>query len=100
VVVVAGGGHDRGEVERQLVRLALGGRGRVRAELLDRRRRRRVRADGRVGRGLRRVRGDFLQQRVLEQLLVDDLLELERGELQQLDRLLQQRGHDDPLALP
>ena len=34
------------------------------------------------------------------QLLAHHLLQLEGGELEELDRLLQQRGHDDPLAHP
>ena len=68
---------------------------------LGRRRRRRLRL--RRGGGLRRVlglRGHFLQQRVLQQLLLHHFLQLQRGELEQLDGLLQQRRHDDPLALP
>jgi len=97
--VVIIGRHDRVEIERELVRLAFGGRRRLRRDLLDRRRRRRVGGHGRVG-GLRRVRRDLFEQRILEQLLLDDVLELERGELQQLDRLLQERRHDDALALP
>jgi hypothetical protein len=99
LLMVVVGGHDGVEVERELVGLALGGRRRLGGELLDGRRRRRVGRDRRVG-GLGRVRCDFLEQGVLEELLLDDLLELERRELQELDGLLQQRRHDDPLALP
>ena len=61
-------------------------------------------APGSVG-GLRlrvhvlRLLGQLLQERVLLELLAHDLLELERGELQQLDRLLEERGHHDPLGL-
>ena len=43
---------------------------------------------------------ELLQERVFQQLFLDDLLQLERGQLQELDRLLEERGHDDPLALP
>ena len=46
------------------------------------------------------VDGKLLEQRVFLELLPDDLLELERGELQELDGLLEQRRHDDPLCLP
>src|SRR6266446_3050172 len=41
----------------------------------------------------------FLEQRIFEELFLHDFLELEGAELQQLDGLLQQRSHDDPLAL-
>jgi hypothetical protein len=44
--------------------------------------------------------GKLLEQRVFLELLPDDLLELERGELQELDGLLEQRRHDDALCLP
>ena len=44
--------------------------------------------------------GDLLEERILLELLAHDLLELEGGELQELDRLLEQRRHDDPLGLP
>jgi len=77
--VVVVGRYHRVEVERQLIGLPLGrGRG-VRRQLLDRRRRRCVGGDRRVGGRLRRVGGDLFEQRILEQLLLDDLLELERG---------------------
>ncbi len=61
---------------------------------------RRLRAGGGRGglRGLGVLDRDLLEERVLLQLLAHDLLELERRELEELDRLLQQRGHDDPLA--
>ena len=49
LVVVVGRDH-RGEIERQLVRLALAGRRGVRRHLLDRRRRRRVGGHRRVSR--------------------------------------------------
>ena len=39
--------------------------------------------------------GAFADSERLKEIL---LLELEGGELEELDRLLQQRGHDDPLA--
>ena len=100
LLVVVVGRHHRGEIERQLVRLALGSRRRLRRQLLHRRRRRGVGGDRRVGGGLRRVGRDLFEQWILEQLFLDDFLELERGELQQLDGLLQERSHDDPLALP
>ena len=53
----------------------------------------------RLGLGLFLLRflGRFLEQRVLEQLLVEDFLELELRQLQQLDRLLQRRRHDQLL---
>ena len=38
--------------------------------------------------------GRFFEQRVFEELLVEDFLELEFRQLQQLDRLLQRRRHD------
>ena len=41
----------------------------------------------------------FLEERILEELLLHDFLQLEGGQLQQLDGLLQQRRHDDSLAL-
>ena len=93
--------HDRGQVERQVVGLALGrGGGGVDRRRLGRGRRgRRLRGGGRFRRVVG-LGGDFLQQRILQQLLLHDFLQLERGELQQLDGLLQQRRHDDPLALP
>jgi hypothetical protein len=50
-------------------------------------------------RGRLRLGSHLLEERVLEQLLLHDLLQLEGGELQELDRLLEQRCHDDPLAL-
>jgi hypothetical protein len=101
LLVIVVGRHHRGEIERELVRLALGGRRGVRRHLLDRRRRRGVGGDRRVGgRRLGSIGRDLLEQRILEQLLLDDFLELERGELQELDGLLQERCHDDPLALP
>ncbi len=43
--------------------------------------------------------GHFLEERILLELLAHDLLELEGGELQQLDRLLQERRHHHPLSL-
>ncbi len=54
----------------------------------------------RVGLGLFALRflGRFLEQRVLQQLLVEDFLELELRQLQQLDRLLQRRRHDELLG--
>ena len=55
---------------------------------------------GRGGRPLGAVDGKLLEERVFLELLPDDLLELERGELQELDGLLEQRRHDDPLCLP
>src|SRR5947208_1279526 len=94
--------HHGDRVERQLVRLSFGGRRRIDGDRLHRRRRRRLGAR----RGLARlwrlgaVHRHLFQQRVLEEFLLHDLLELERGELQELDGLLEQRGHDDPLALP
>ena len=45
-----------------------------------------------VGRGL-------LEERVLLELLLEELLQLHRGELQEVDRLLQHRRHDEPLRL-
>ena len=42
----------------------------------------------------------LLQDRVLDQLLGEDLLELEPRHLQQLDRLLQRRRHHQPLREP
>jgi len=93
---------DGREIERQVVGLALGGRRRrrVAAERLRRRRRRHV------GRGvlavglLRRLGLHLLEQRIFQELLLDDFLELEGAQLEQLDGLLQQRRHDDSLALP
>ena len=87
-------------IRASLVGLALGGGGRRRlaAQRLGGRRRRHVGRRLTVG-GIRRLRLHLFQQRILEQLLLDDFLELQRAELQQLDRLLQQRGHDHPLAL-
>jgi len=94
--------HDRGEIERQVVGAPLavhrGRLQRLRFRGGGRRRRRGLAGRGCLGR-LRRLGRHLFQQRVLEQLLLDHFLELERGQLQQLDRLLQQRGHDDPLAL-
>ena len=54
---------------------------------------------GGVGFGLFGLRffGGFFEERVLEQLLVEDFLELEFRQLQQLDRLLQRRRHDQLL---
>jgi hypothetical protein len=48
------------------------------------------------------IGGSFiaLKQRVLFDLALDIGGELDIGELQQLDRLLQLRGHDKGLALP
>ena len=43
---------------------------------------------------------DFLEQRVLQHFLLEHLLEFERGHLEQLQRLLQLRCHDQLLALP
>src|SRR5438309_1645291 len=43
--------------------------------------------------------GQLLEQRVLLQLLAHHLLELERGQLQELDGLLEERGHGEPLPL-
>jgi hypothetical protein len=92
--------HHRRQIERQVVGLALRGRRRRRlaAEWLGRRRGGHVRRGLPIG-GVRRLRLHLFEQRVFAQLLLDDFLQLERAELQQLDRLLQQRGHDDPLAL-
>jgi hypothetical protein len=45
-----------------------------------------------------RLLGGFIEERILEELLVQDFLELELRELQQLDRLLQRRRHDQLLA--
>ena len=61
------------------------------------RRRRRLRLGAlRPGRLLQRL----LEDRVLDQLLLDLLHQLELGHLQELDRLLQRRRHDEPLAHP
>ncbi len=89
-------------VERQVVGLPFGGRGRIGGDRLHGRRRRRLgaRRDLASIRGLAAVRRHLFQQRVLEELFLHDVLKLERGELEELDRLLEQRGHDEPLALP
>ena len=42
----------------------------------------------------------LFQQRVLLQLLIDEFPDLEIGQLQQLDRLLKLRRHDERLRLP
>jgi hypothetical protein len=42
--------------------------------------------------------GQLLEERVLLQLLAHHLLELQRGQLQELDGLLEERGHHDPLG--
>ena len=52
----------------------------------------------RFGFFLLRFLGRFLEERVFEQLLVEDFLELELRQLQQLDRLLQRRRHDQFLG--
>ena len=61
-----------------------------------------------LGRGLslavalgagRVVRRSLLEEGVLLQLLLQELLELHRGELQEVDRLLEHRRHDEPLGL-
>ena len=87
--------EHRRQVERQVVGLPL-----VAGDLGHRLR-------GRGGRlGLPRSRRplavdrDFLEQRVLQELLLHDLLQLEGGELQELDGLLEERRHDDPLGHP
>ncbi len=41
--------------------------------------------------------GELVEERVLQELLVEDFLELEFRQLQQLDRLLQRRRHDQLL---
>ena len=93
--------HHRVEVEGQVVGLPLVGRRRLHRRRLQRRggggvgRRRRGGLGGGLGFGRH-----LLEERVLEQLFLYDLLQLERRELQELNRLLEQRGHDDPLALP
>jgi len=93
--------HHRRQIERQVVGLALRGRRRRRVarQRLGGRCRRHVGRRVLALRLLGRLRLHFLEQRIFEELLLDDLLQLERGQLQQLDSLLQQRGHDDPLAL-
>jgi len=88
-----------GEVERELIGLALRRRRGLGRDRLDRRRRGFRGRGGTVG-GLGGVLVDLLEHRILEQLLLDDFLKLEGRELQELDRLLQQRRHDDALALP
>ena len=92
--------HHRVEVEGQVVGLPLVGGRRLDGRRLHRRGGRRVggRRCGGLGGGFG-LGGHLFQERILEQLLLHDLLQLERGELQELDGLLQQRGHDDPLAL-
>ena len=45
------------------------------------------------------LRGHLLQERILLELLPDHLLQLERRQLQELDGLLEERCHDDPLRL-
>jgi hypothetical protein len=57
---------------------------------------------GRLGGGLARrlVRLVALQQRIALQLRLDEGVQLEVGELQKLDRLLQLGGDDQPLPLP
>ena len=45
-----------------------------------------------------RFLGGFLEERIFEQLLVQHFLELELRQLQQLDRLLQRRRHDQFLG--
>ena len=93
--------HHRGEVEGQIVGLPLVGRRRLDRGRLHRRGGRRVGRRRRGGLGAAGgLGGHLLQERILEQLLLHDLLQLERGELQELDGLLEQRRHDDPLALP
>ena len=42
----------------------------------------------------------FLEQRIVHQMLGETLLQFETRELQQLDRLLQLRRHDQFLAEP
>ena len=42
--------------------------------------------------------GGFFEERILEELLIEDFLELEFRQLQQLDRLLQRRRHDQFLG--
>src|SRR5262245_8588891 len=103
-VVVENGGR---EIERQVVGLLPVHRGRLLGDRLGHLPRgRSLHRGGSVGsgwggRGLRSVGGldrDLLEERILLQLLAHDLLQLQRGQLHQLDRLLQQRGHDDPLT--
>ena len=96
--------HGRGQIEGQIVRalpvhrggllgLRLGGRGGG-GEL------RPVRGGGRgrLAVHLLLLFGQLLEERVLLQLLAHDLLELQRGQLQELDGLLEERGHHDPLG--
>jgi len=54
--------------------------------------------DGLTSLQYRRTKGAITEQ-VVSEAKGADFLQLERAELQQLDRLLQQRGHDHPLAL-
>src|SRR5882724_7481936 len=54
----------------------------------------------RVGIDVLRLLLHLFQKRVVLQLFPHHLLELERRQLQQLDRLLQERRHHDPLGLP
>ncbi len=42
----------------------------------------------------------FVEQRILHDLLLEHLLELDGGHLQQLERLLELRRHDELLPLP
>ena len=58
------------------------------------------RSDLRVGIDVLRLLLHLFQERVVLQLFPHHLLELERRQLQQLDRLLQERRHHDPLGLP
>ena len=95
--------HDGREVERQVVVLPLVTRGLGRGRRLGGLGHPRVRLHRRLAtiRRLLAVRGfrQLLEERILEQLLLDNLLQLEGRELEELDRLLQQRSHDDPLTL-
>ena len=51
--------------------------------------------------GPRLLDGQLLEERILLAApCCTTCSQLERGELQELDGLLEQRGHDDPLALP
>ena len=43
---------------------------------------------------------DFLQQRIHEDFLLEDLLEFQRGDLEQFESLLELRRHDQTLLHP
>ncbi len=90
----------RAQVERQLVDALAVHRGRLLGHGLARRRRRRDVGGRRRALGVGDLYRDFLEKGVLLEFLPDDLLQLQRGQLQELDGLLEEGRHHDALGLP